>query len=321
MFPRWGGGGGMTARHSAGLAYLAAASLLPDDAEPGRGAGGTRDRRRALSARPLASGASLSRRPARFSVTVKRKRKGGGKKKTSREGEEGGGSDHVDRRRRPLAAVGGAGVARRAAVHVRRLELHLAGRDRRVQLHLRPVDHVKHQADADDDLQGRNGEVRPTPLAAGLRNYRRVGNAAAGLQFEPCLRLNAVKSVTPSFRRRGGFKPGAFTRFASALFPPNRQAKSPRAIGKRCASPSCETARPITRRTVAGSQARPHWKKSWERGDGLYSDVRRGQNGLRFRSDGFKPSGFRLKSPSQESVSANERPFQIPRPILLMACA
>lgn len=66
-------------------------------------------------------------------------------------------SDHVDRGCRPLAAVGGAGVIGRASVHVRGLQLHLAGRNRRVQLHLRPVNNIEHQADADDDLQGRHG--------------------------------------------------------------------------------------------------------------------------------------------------------------------
>lgn len=43
------------------------------------------------------------------------------------------------------------------AVHVRGLELHLAGGDGRVQLDLSPVHHVEHQADADDNLR-RTGE-------------------------------------------------------------------------------------------------------------------------------------------------------------------
>lgn len=39
------------------------------------------------------------------------------------------------------------------AVHVRGLQLHLAGGDGCVELHLSPVHHVEHQADADDDLK------------------------------------------------------------------------------------------------------------------------------------------------------------------------
>lgn len=39
------------------------------------------------------------------------------------------------------------------AVHVRGLELHLAGGDGCVELHLSPVHHVEHQADADDNLR------------------------------------------------------------------------------------------------------------------------------------------------------------------------
>lgn len=36
---------------------------------------------------------------------------------------------------------------------MRGLELHLAGGDGGVELHLSPVHHVEHQADADDDLK------------------------------------------------------------------------------------------------------------------------------------------------------------------------
>lgn len=65
------------------------------------------------------------------------------------------GSHHVDSaaRRRPLAAVGEASVATGGAVHVRRLQLHLAGGDGCVELHLSSVHDVEHQADADDDLR------------------------------------------------------------------------------------------------------------------------------------------------------------------------
>ena len=55
--------------------------------------------------------------------------------------------------RRPLAAVGEAAVIGGGAVHVRRLQLHLAGGDGCVELHLGPVHDVEHQADADDDLR------------------------------------------------------------------------------------------------------------------------------------------------------------------------
>lgn len=76
---------------------------------------------------------------------------------------EGGTSHHVDgggaAGRRPLAAVGEAAVIGRGAIHVRRLQLHLAGGDGCVQLHLSPVDHVEHQADADDDLWGKTATV------------------------------------------------------------------------------------------------------------------------------------------------------------------
>lgn len=54
--------------------------------------------------------------------------------------------------RRPLAAVREAAVIGRGAVHVWWLQLQLAGGDGCVQLHLSPVDHVEHQADADDNL-------------------------------------------------------------------------------------------------------------------------------------------------------------------------
>lgn len=68
------------------------------------------------------------------------------------------GSNHVDAvpaaRHRPLTAVGEAGVVGGGAVHVRGLELHLAGGDGGVELHLSPVHHVEHQADADDNLKG-----------------------------------------------------------------------------------------------------------------------------------------------------------------------
>lgn len=66
-------------------------------------------------------------------------------------------SNHVDAvsaaRRRPLAAVGEAAVIGGGAVHMRGLELHLAGGDGRVELDLGPVHDVEHQADADDDLR------------------------------------------------------------------------------------------------------------------------------------------------------------------------
>lgn len=72
-------------------------------------------------------------------------------------------SHHIDAvsaaRRRPLAAVGEAAVIGGGAVHVRRLQLHLAGCDGGVELYLRPVHDVEHQADADDDLQGTEEEV------------------------------------------------------------------------------------------------------------------------------------------------------------------
>lgn len=54
---------------------------------------------------------------------------------------------------RSLAAVGEAAVVGGGAVHVRRLQLHLAGGDGGVELDLSPVHHVEHQADADDDLR------------------------------------------------------------------------------------------------------------------------------------------------------------------------
>lgn len=52
----------------------------------------------------------------------------------------------------PLAAVGEAAVIGGGAVHVRRLQLHLAGGDGCVELYLSPMHDVEHQADADDDL-------------------------------------------------------------------------------------------------------------------------------------------------------------------------
>lgn len=57
--------------------------------------------------------------------------------------------------RRPLAAVCEAAVIGGGAVHVRGLQLHLAGGDGCVKLDLSPVYDVEHQADADDDLRGR----------------------------------------------------------------------------------------------------------------------------------------------------------------------
>lgn len=44
-------------------------------------------------------------------------------------------------------------MAAGGAVHVRRLQLHLAGGDGCVELHLSSVHDVEHQADADDDLR------------------------------------------------------------------------------------------------------------------------------------------------------------------------
>lgn len=60
---------------------------------------------------------------------------------------------------RPLAAVGEAAVIGGGAVHVRRLQLHLAGGNGCVELYLSPVHDVEHQADADDDLQRTEQEV------------------------------------------------------------------------------------------------------------------------------------------------------------------
>lgn len=60
---------------------------------------------------------------------------------------------------RPLAAVGEAAVIGRGAIHVRRLQLHLAGGDGCVELHLSPVHDVEHQADADDNLQETEEDV------------------------------------------------------------------------------------------------------------------------------------------------------------------
>lgn len=54
--------------------------------------------------------------------------------------------------RRPLAAVGKAAVIVGGAVHMWRLQLHLAGGDGCVELNLSPVHNVEHQANADDDL-------------------------------------------------------------------------------------------------------------------------------------------------------------------------
>lgn len=74
-----------------------------------------------------------------------------------RSGAAGRRSHHVDAAptgsRRPLAAVAEAAVIGGRSVHVRRLQLHLAGGDGGVQLDLSPVHDVEHQADADDDLQ------------------------------------------------------------------------------------------------------------------------------------------------------------------------
>lgn len=53
----------------------------------------------------------------------------------------------------PLAAVGEAAVIGGRAVHVWRLQLHLAGGDGCIEFYLGPVHDVEHQADADDDLQ------------------------------------------------------------------------------------------------------------------------------------------------------------------------
>lgn len=53
---------------------------------------------------------------------------------------------------RPLAAVGEVAVIVGGAVHMRRLQFHLAGGDGCVELNLSPVHNVEHQANADDDL-------------------------------------------------------------------------------------------------------------------------------------------------------------------------
>lgn len=63
-------------------------------------------------------------------------------------------SDHIypPSRHSPFAAVGRAAVVGRSAVHVRRLQLHLAGGNGGVQFHLCSMYNVKHQAYADEDL-------------------------------------------------------------------------------------------------------------------------------------------------------------------------
>lgn len=60
---------------------------------------------------------------------------------------------------RPLAAVGEAAVIGGGAVHVRRLQLHLAGGNGCVKLDLSSVHDVEHQADADDNLHGTDEEM------------------------------------------------------------------------------------------------------------------------------------------------------------------
>lgn len=63
-------------------------------------------------------------------------------------------SDHVDPTSRgsPFAAVGRAAVVGRSTVHVRRLQLQLAGCNGSVQFHLCSMYNIKHQAYADEDL-------------------------------------------------------------------------------------------------------------------------------------------------------------------------
>lgn len=62
--------------------------------------------------------------------------------------------------RRPLAAVAEVAVVAGRPVHVRRLQLHLTRSDGGVQLHLSPVYHIKHEADADENLHDKTQEFR-----------------------------------------------------------------------------------------------------------------------------------------------------------------
>lgn len=57
------------------------------------------------------------------------------------------------------------------AVHVGRLQLHLAGGDGCVELHLSPVHDVEHQADADDDLRegGEGGRDAALNMSSSFR--------------------------------------------------------------------------------------------------------------------------------------------------------
>lgn len=77
------------------------------------------------------------------------------------------------------------------AVGVRGLELHLAGGDGGVELHLSPVHHVEHQADADDDLRGdrRGGAMKLMTTKKGRFPQR---SASADLQGEDEVAADAL---------------------------------------------------------------------------------------------------------------------------------